>query len=328
MSNVGTSFLPCFEAPAKREIEFCKQYGKPRLHVERYLREIHGFRQMSPTAHAQLLSDYLRLAPHLNISSIHPFSRPVLRHPDFSPSNILVSYSNEIVGIIDWQHGVVLPLCLCAGIPKHFQNWGDPLSERLAKPEVRLPDNFQSLDAGEQQTVLETMRKRVVHFYYAALTMRQMPDHFDALRDENAMLRAKLFDRAGAPWEGDSLSLKYATIQAQSKWPMPLGDEASKTPSDKNRKESMECAVKYSDNEIRLCVGEYNQEDEKMQELEEMREFLGIDALGWVPNDEQLEKSTALVHTIKSEMLEHSSTDTERIAVQDHFPFDDYDEDI
>jgi hypothetical protein len=32
-----------------------------------------------------------------------------------------------------------------SGIPKHFQNWGDPLSETLAKPEVKLPENFDQL---------------------------------------------------------------------------------------------------------------------------------------------------------------------------------------
>ncbi|SLM34164.1 phosphotransferase family protein [Lasallia pustulata] len=292
-----TSFLACFEAPAKREIEFCKHYGKPRLHVERYLREVHGFQEMSPAAHAQLLSNYSTLAPRLDISPTHRFSRPVLRHPDFSPSNILVSASNEI-------------------------NWGDPMSEKLAKPETKLPDNFQSLELEEQQAVSETMRKRIVHFYYAALTMRQMPDHFDALRDKNAMLRAKLFDRAGAPWEGDSLSLRYAIIQAQSNWPMLLGDE------DQSTRDPTACPVKYSENEIQRCVHEYDQEGEKMQELEEMREFLNIDALGWVPDDEQLEKSKALMQTIKSGMLEHSSTEAEKIAVRDHFPFDDHDDDV
>ncbi|KAJ5471816.1 hypothetical protein N7539_008759 [Penicillium diatomitis] len=30
-------------SPAKRELEFCERFGKPRLHVERYLREIHQF---------------------------------------------------------------------------------------------------------------------------------------------------------------------------------------------------------------------------------------------------------------------------------------------
>lgn len=122
--DLGSTFGACLEAPASREMEFCKKFGRPRLHVERYLRELHQFTEMSPTTHIKLLSDYLKMALYLDISPEHPFSRPTLRHPDLSPSNIMVNSSNDIVGVIDWQHAVVLPLCLCAGIPRHFQNWG------------------------------------------------------------------------------------------------------------------------------------------------------------------------------------------------------------
>lgn len=139
-------------------------------------------------------------------------SRPTLRHPDFSPNNILVNTSNDVVGIIDWQHAVILPLCLYAGIPDHFQNWGNPLSETLSKPEVKLPENFDQLSHEEQATLQEAMRRRIVHFYYAALTMKSLPDHFDAIRSENYMLRAKLFHHAQSPWEGDSVSLKYTML--------------------------------------------------------------------------------------------------------------------
>jgi hypothetical protein len=274
---------------------------------------------MSPTVHIQLLSDYLRIAPSLEISPSHPFSRPTLRHPDFSPSNILINASNDIVGIIDWQHAVVLPLCLSAGIPTHFQNWGDPLSETLAKPEVKLPENFNDLGQEEQATIQETLRRRLVHFYYAALTMKEMPDHFDALRNENSMLRAKLFIRAGAPWEGDSLSLKYAITQVYKNWPMRLDDSPAVG--------SLDCPVKYTEDEIQQCAKEYDQEQEKMQELVEMKDIINIDSLGWVPDDEQLEKSRAIVQTIKDGLLEHSETELERIAVESHFPFDDHDED-
>ena len=225
------------------------------------------------------------------------------------------------MGIIDWQHAAALPLGLCAGIPKHFQNWGDPLSETLAKPEVKLPDNFKDLANEEQETIQETMRRRIVHFYYAALTMRQMPDHFDALRNENVMLRAELFDRAGAPWEGDSLSLKYTITQAQRNWPMSLS-------GDTDGVGSVVCPVTYSEEESRQCVDEHDQQGEKIQELAEMREFIGTDALGWVPDDEHLENAKAAVQSIKSGLLEHSGTEIERIAVRDHFPFDDHDEDL
>ncbi|KAJ5139197.1 uncharacterized protein N7515_004045 [Penicillium bovifimosum] len=311
------TFSACFEAPAKREIEFCKIFGKPRLHVERYLREIHEFRNLSPIPYQHLLTNYLTLAPDLDIPSGHPMSRPTLRHPDFSPNNILVNPSNDVVGIIDWQHAVILPLCLCAGIPDHFQNWGDPLSETLSKPEVRLPENFDKLSSEEQATVQETMWRRIVHFYYAALTMNPLPDHFDAIRAENCMLREKLFHHALAPWEGDSISLKHTMSYVLQNWPLSLEGVLTR---------SVECPIQFSEEEMQKCSEDYRQEQEKLQELGEMREVIGTDALGWVPDEDELERCKAIIRGIKDGLLEHSSTEMEKIAVLSHFPFDDHEE--
>ncbi|KAJ6190848.1 hypothetical protein N7519_000869 [Penicillium mononematosum] len=300
LTRTGNTFTACFDAPARRETDFCERFGKPRLH------------KRSPARHQLLLSDYLKLVPYLEVPPDHPLSRPTLRHPDFSPNNILWAS-------FDWQHAVVLPLCLCAGIPNHFQNWGDPLSETLAKPEVKLPENFDQLSQEEQAMVQETMRIRIVHFYYAALTMTRMPDHFDAFRDENSMLRAKLFHCAGAPWEGDSLSLKHALIQAYRNWPMYLDGESKHA-------QSAEFPVHYSEEEIEQCLNEYKQEQEKLQELVEMRDLIDTDALGWVPNEDELEKSMAVIQAIKEGLMANSSTEIEKTALLDHFPFDDHDE--
>ena len=57
-----------------------------------------------------------------------------------------------------------------------------------------------------------------------------------------------------------------------------------------------------------------------------MKDIINIDALGWVLDDEQLEKSRAIMQTIKDGLMEHSKTELERTAVQSHFPFDDHDE--
>lgn len=230
----------------------------------------------------------------------------------------MVDASSNVVGVIDWQHAVVLPLCLCAGIPDHFQNWGDLSSETLAKPEVKLPENFDSMSQEEQSTIQETMRKRIVHFYYAALTMTRLPEHFYAFRNHNSMLRAKLFRESGAPWEGDSTSLKYAIIQASQNWPMRL-DEGTDA-------EYTEFPIHYSEEDIQRCLEDYGQEQEKMQELTEMRELIGTDALGWVPDENELEKSMAVIQAIKAGLMEHSSTEMERNALLEHFPFDDHEE--
>lgn len=163
------------------------------------------------------------------------------------------------------------------------------------------------------------MRRRIIHFYYAALTMKSQPDHFDAIRTENCMLRAKLFHHAQAPWEGDSVSLKYVMLQVLKNWPMSL-DERAET-------RSVECPVHFSEAEIKECSEHHHQEQEKLQELGEMRDLIGTDALGWV-SDDGFERSRAVIQTIKDGLMEHSSSEMERTAVLSHFPFDDHEENL
>ncbi|KAJ0416260.1 kinase-like protein [Aspergillus carlsbadensis] len=268
------TFSACFEAPAKREIEFCGRFGKPRLHVERCLRELHQFHSQSPNTYQNVLANYLKLAPHLDVPSDHRMSRPTLRHPDFSPNNILVNSANDVVGIIDWQHAVVFPLCLCAEIHNHFQNWGDPLSETLHKPEVKLPEGFEEL--------------------------------------------TNLFHHAQAPWEGDSVSLKYVLSQVLKNWPMSLGGGAPTT--------FVECPIQFSEEEIQKCSEDHYQEQEKLQELGEMRDLIGTDALGWVPDEAELERCRAIIRSIKDGLMAHSSTEMEKTAIISHFLFDDHEE--
>lgn len=73
------------------------------------------------------------MVPFLGFGPRTTLHRPVMRYPGFQPNNILVSETNEIVGLIDWQHCSILPLGLAAGIPKHFQNYGDLDSEELTE---------------------------------------------------------------------------------------------------------------------------------------------------------------------------------------------------
>lgn len=145
----------------------------------------------------------------------------------------------------------------------------------------------------------------------------RMPDHFDAIRDTNVMLRAKLFDRAGAPWGGDSVSLKSAIILAKQHWPMSL-------PNNEIPASSSELFVKYTTEEMRQCLADAEQEGERMQEVEVMMEFIGIDDVGWVPDDEHLENARAVRESVKAGLLEHSETEIEKMAVLQHFPFDDH----
>ncbi|KAL4781272.1 kinase-like domain-containing protein [Aspergillus varians] len=215
-----------FRAVGERELKWTKAYAKPRLPYERLYREIYNFSPVSPDSHIQALSDYLTLAQCLGFKAESPLNRPVIRHPDFQPNNILVSETNEIVGLIDWQHCTILPLGIAAGIPKHFQNYGDPDSEKLRRPQTTLPPDYDSLSLSEQASVRETMRRRVIHFLYAALTKRLNPEHYDAIFNQSSILHQRLFKSAGSPWEGDSITLQADIISAVQNWPTLITEDS------------------------------------------------------------------------------------------------------
>ncbi|KAM5436338.1 hypothetical protein MferCBS31731_006031 [Microsporum ferrugineum] len=308
-----------FCAVGERELKWTKTYAKPRLPYERLYREIHDFRQVSPEGHIKDLSDYLTLARYLGFKAGSSLNRPVIRHPDFQPNNILVSETNEIVGLVDWQHSAVLPLGLAAGMPKHFQNYGDPDSEKLLEPQINLPPNYDSLDLSEQISVRETIRRQVVHFLYAALTKRLNEEHYDAIFNQSVILHQRLFKSAGTPWEGDSTTLRADMIRAIQSWPILITEVSL----DKGA-----CTVpplEYSDKVIHDTFRLDAQQREADIAMEQMRDVLGVDILGWVTNEEyKAAKSKA--REMKSKMLEVAETRSDAIAVQYHFPFDDFNE--
>lgn len=331
--QLGTKFNTCFQAPAKRELAFCQDHARPRHHVERQLRQLHEFKLQDPLAYTATLTEFLKVAPHLEIPASHPFSRPILRHPDLSPNNILVSDSNEITGIIDWQHAVIQPLALYSSIPPYFANWGDPFSEAMRQPETVLPKNIETLDPSEQENSREQFHQRLVHFYYVAVTLRNTRDLYSAIRDHNTNLLRTLFDRTNVPWEGDSTSLKYALLQILEDWPFCLGGEnptklglGAEIDVNSHESASAECPVNYTDAEKKACLDLHFEERDYLNDVAEMREVLGIDSVGWLPDDERLNAAKSLRAEIKSVMLNASETEMEKMAITEHFPFDDHDE--
>lgn len=204
------------ESVDDRESAWLERFGKPRHPREPLYREFYDYQEVDPEAQKQTLRAYLEVA-----SSILPeqaeFSKPTLRHPDHSPSNIFVSDSGDITGLIDWQHTSVLLLFLQAKIPKHFQNWGDEDSENFRRPS--LPDNFDNLPPTEKEAELELYQRRQVHYFYLGYTSRNNEAHFHAISKAHLVMTNKLFDTAARPWEGDNVSLKAEIVNISKHCP-------------------------------------------------------------------------------------------------------------
>ncbi|PWY63639.1 hypothetical protein BO83DRAFT_393201 [Aspergillus eucalypticola CBS 122712] len=170
----------------------------------------------------------------------------------------------------------------------------------LEMPNV--PYDYEFLTPSEQNSVKEIHRRRVIHFLYAALTNRLNQCHYDAI-----------FDYAGTPWEGDSVSLRAELIRSISNWSAVVESTHVAPPVD------------YPEDVVRETVGLDAQQREADVAMEQVRHALGIDNMGWVPN-EDYEAARRLASEIKSKMLEAAETRDEVVAIRDHFPFDDFDE--
>lgn len=91
-----------------------------------------------------------------------------------------------------------------AGIPKHFQKYGDPASEKLLGPQTDLPPNYGTFNESDQVSVRETIRRRIIYLLYAALIKRLNKEHYDAIFNLSVTLHQRLLKGASTPWERDS----------------------------------------------------------------------------------------------------------------------------
>lgn len=301
-------------AVGRRELTWMKQCAKPRFPYEPLHRELYAYKKVSPAGHIENLSRYLHIAEYLMPQDAN-LNRPIIRHPDLQPNNIFVSDSMEIVGIIDWQHTSVLPLFLHAGIPNELQNYGDEESEDLVVP--RLPDNFAELNPQAQDEARETYRRRQLHFFYVSYTAKLNEEHWNAMRLEHVVLRQKLFQHAGTPWEGDNVTLKADLVQAMKVWPELTSDKEGTVPS---------CPFTYSPKEVEECLHLDSEQKDTNTNVEIARRRIGINIEGWVPLD-RYDEAKELDQKFKSEVLEAADTDLERDEIQNHWPFDDHGED-
>jgi hypothetical protein len=275
-------------------------------------RETFNLEKQSPTIHLDSLQKYLQiyrsLIPHGNAE----LTRPVLRHPDLRPSNIFVSDDYKITSLIDWQRAEVLPLFLHSGIPDDLDNSVDPISKSLETP--RLPDNISALSEEEQSNQLDLFRKRQLHHFYLTETANNNPTHFEALTYPFSIGRRKIYHLSSDPWQGDPVPLRSSLIFIKQHWPQLAA------PSD------LPCPISFTEDEENECLRLDDSEREAVEQLAASKELLGLGPEGWVAND-HYEAAQGAIARMKAMCLEQAETEMERIAVRDHWVFDDMDED-
>lgn len=169
------------------------------------------------------------------------------------------------------------------------------------------------MDEEEQAHAAETFRQRHLHFYYMAATIRYNPAHFDALAEPFPGVKSNVFKLASNPWEGDNVLLRAALIEVIRNWP-------ALSPG------SPHCPIPYTVNEIGECLQLHDNLQKADAQLEQTSRVLGVGPEGWVPT-EDYESTKAFAAEIKRLALEDAESDSLRAQIEEHWPFDDHDED-
>ena len=278
-------------AAARKELAYLEQFGRPLLPFQRERREAYEYKEQSPSDHIKNLERYLLVASSLvpKNPALHHFR---IRHPDLQPSNIIVSTSSDsnqlkVVSLLDWQHASILPPFLLAGIPGCLQNYDDPVSQALIPPS--LPANMGELDQYERSHTMGLYHCRLVHFHYVKNTEEYNKLHHDALSDPVSMFICRLFDLAGAPWEGETHALKTALIEATEIWERLMGD-------------GVPCPVAFEPEDLRKTKEQGTKLQVADENYEGCRGMIGFETETWVSN-EHYAMAMALAELLKLRVL-------------------------
>ncbi|CAK3787619.1 Hypothetical predicted protein [Lecanosticta acicola] len=298
-------------AGAKKEIQYLARYGRPLFPFNRMQRETFNLEKQLPSVHLDSLQKYLQISSALIPEESRELIRPVIRHPDLRPSNIFVSDNYEIVSLIDWQNATALPLFLHSGIPDDLDNSLDPISSSLELP--RLPDDLAALDEDSRLEQLELFRKRHLHYRYMIETSANNPAHYEALTLPFSVGRRKVYDLASAPWQGDNIPLRSSLIFIKQQWAQIAA------------RPDVPCPVTFAEEEEQECFRLDELEREAAEQLRGSMEMLGLGPEGWVSND-NYEAVKEAIARMKDMCLEQAETEFEKVAVRDHWVYDDMDE--
>ncbi|KAH7377310.1 hypothetical protein BKA66DRAFT_422392 [Pyrenochaeta sp. MPI-SDFR-AT-0127] len=305
-------------AGAKKEIAYLTRFGRPLQSFQHLYRENYNYEKQSPSEHLDSLEKYLQIVPSLIPKGDVTLTRTTLRHPDLQPNNVFVSDELEITGLIDWQHCAILPLFMQCGIPNSFQNYGDSISESMTIPE--LPSKFNDLSERDQFEQVQLLRRRQLHFFYVGMTAKLNPTHYDALTHDFSILRRKLFEFAGYPWEGDNVTLKANLIHLTKVWPNIVTSSSSTS-----EHPTRPCPIAFSEAEVRECLRLNTAQIEADEQLQVCRDIVGIGPEGWVPLD-QYDETKRRERKLKADALEAAESMEERARLCEHWIFDDFDE--
>ncbi|KAH6881210.1 kinase-like domain-containing protein [Coprinopsis sp. MPI-PUGE-AT-0042] len=303
-------------AGAYKEIAYLKQFGRPVRPTRRQRWSSYNWKPQLPSDHIQNLERYLSITSSLipNDPQLQRFS---IGHPDLKISNIIVNSDCQIAGLIDWQHASILPLYLLAG---RLKNPADTCLKTMASPLVSsdTPDSGES-DNTQQESPNDLRRRQLLRRHYVKNTEECNELHYRAFTDPLHLLRWRLFEGTGLPWEGETLELNVFLLEVWQRW-----DELAKarggTTLDSQCPFNFDIEDLLSSLDFLLHVKGVEKE---FGSIQASARIIGKD--GWVATNDY-EHAKMVVDEAKEEVMRDSDATEERLELMRQWPWDDIDE--
>ena len=134
------------------------------------------------------------------------------------------------------------------------------------------------------------------------------------MTDPVGMFLRHLFYHAGNPWEGETLALKVALIEATEKWGRLTGGGAP-------------CPVMFDAEDVRETMKLDAVQREADETFEACRAMIGFESEGWV-STAHYEEAMAHGKQLKEDALAAATSAEERAEIVAHWFLDDMDEKI
>ncbi|OAL65448.1 phosphotransferase [Trichophyton rubrum] len=246
-----TSPADCVSAPARRELACTSTFGKPR---PRRAFLLPTEENIDPREHISLLSQYLQVAP-FPVPAQQEMATPILRHPDLSFPNILLTPgTNKIEGILDWQDASILPLFMQAGYPAFCEH---NYSQVQSLKEPNLPDNYGELnDVDRMKTDIKLQLEKANLYYYAATGLGMIQ---------------YLISHAGYPWDADLINFRAGLVGLTKIWDGLISDP---------------CPISFSPDDDKAILNDATEWRECEEILLNIQENIGVDREGGTHPDD------------------------------------------
>lgn len=197
--------------------------------------------------------------------------------------------------------------------PQRLQNYDDPVSQSMTPPS--LPHNLAELDELWRTRAEVVYRDQLVHYHYVKSMEECNKLHYAAFTDPMYSLRGRLCLHASKPWEGETLELKMALIEAAEMWMALTGG-------------GVPCPIEFDSEDV--CetrkLNEVQAEADKNFEM--FQNMVGVGEEGWVSIESYEDIVASLQRSKEAGLVNADLSAEERGGIMDHWFWDDMDEEM